>query len=229
MNEYKTTVSPNASADRREEHESHGRVLQKRRTRQALLEAANRLRARGTVPTIEDVAAEAQVSRATVYRYYTAVDSLVADALFQADMPVQDLFDANMTAPVDRALAVERYVNDLLSADEIGLHLIVRNFVDNWLNSDPSDRTPRPGRRLPLLDSALAPFRTRLGARRLRCLRNALTLTIGTEALIAMRDVCLLSKGEARETLRWAVAALVHQAFLETPQGKIKTRGGKQG
>jgi hypothetical protein len=162
-------------------------------------------------------------------RRFPAVDSLVADALFQADMPVQDLFDANMTAPVDRALAVERYVNDLLSADEIGLHLIVRNFVDNWLNSDPSDRTPRPGRRLPLLDSALAPFRTRLGAKRLRCLRNALTLTIGTEALIAMRDVCLLSKGEARETLRWAVAALVHQAFLETPQGKIKTRSGKQG
>ena len=228
MSQYKTAVSSKARAVRREEHESHGRVLQKRRTRQALLEAANRLRARGTVPTIEDVAAEAQVSRATIYRYYTAIDSLVADALFQADLPEQELFDPDMTTPADRVLAVERYVNDLLSADEIGLHVIVRNFVDNWLNSDASDRTPRPGRRLPLLDSALAPFRTRLGSRRLRRLRNALTLTIGTEALIAMRDVCLLSKGEARETLRWAVAALVHQAFLETQHGKIKTRIGKQ-
>jgi AcrR family transcriptional regulator len=187
-----------------------------------LLEAANRLRARGTVPTIEDVAAEAQVSRATIYRYYTAIDSLVADALFQADLPEQELFDPAMTAPVDRVLAVERYVNDLLSADEIGLHVIVRNFVDNWLNSDPSDRIPRPGRRLPLLDSALKPFRSRLGSRELRRLRNALTLAIGTEALIAMRDVCLLGKREARETLRWAVTALVHQAFLETQHGKAR-------
>jgi len=227
MSKYKTTVSPNASADRREEHESHGRVLQKRRTRQALLEAANRLRARGEVPTIDDVAAEAQVSRATVYRYYTAADSLVADALFQADLPARELFGANMTDPVKRALEVERYVNDLLMADEIGLHVIVRNFVDNWLSGDPSDRTPRPGRRLPLLDSALEPFRTRLGARRLRRLRNALALTIGTEALIAMRDVCLLTKEETRETLRWAVAALVHQAFLEIPHGRITQRGSK--
>jgi len=140
MSEYKTTVSSNARVVRHEEHESHGRVLQKRRTRQALLDAANRLRARGTVPTIEDIAAEAQVSRATIYRYYTAIDALVADALFQADLPEVELFDPTMTTPVDRVLAVERYVNNLLSADEIGLHVIVRNFVDNWLNSDPSDR-----------------------------------------------------------------------------------------
>src|SRR3982751_3242893 len=111
MTEYKTTVSPNATTVRREEHESHGRVLQKRRTRQALLEAANRLRGRGIVPTIEDVAAEAQVSRATVYRYYTAVDSLVADALFQVDLPAKDLFGSEATDPIERALAVERYVN----------------------------------------------------------------------------------------------------------------------
>jgi len=225
MSEYKTTVSSNARVVRHEEHESHGRVLQKRRTRQALLDAANRLRARGTVPTIEDIAAEAQVSRATIYRYYTAIDALVADALFQADLPEEELFDPTMTTPVDRVLAVERHVNNLLSADEIGLHVIVRNFVDNWLNSDPSDRIPRPGRRLPLLDSALKPFRSQLGSRELRRLRNALTLAIGTEALIAMRDVCLLSKKEARETLRWAITALVGQAFLEKQHGKNRNRG----
>jgi AcrR family transcriptional regulator len=227
MSKYKTAVSSNARVVRREKHESHGRVLQKRRTRQALIDAANRLRARGTVPTIEDVAAEAQVSRATIYRYYTAIDTLVADALFQADLPEDDMFDATMTTPVDRALAVEHHVNNVLSADEIGLHVIVRNFVDNWLNSDPSDRIPRPGRRLPLLDSALKPFRSRLGSRHLRRLRHALTLAIGTEALIAMRDVCLLSKRETRETLRWAVAALVNQAFLEKESGKIRNRGQK--
>jgi hypothetical protein len=42
-----------------------------------------------------------------------------------------------------------------------------------------------------------------------------------------MRDVCLLSKKEARETLRWAVTALMHQAFLETQHGTIRNRGEK--
>src|SRR5436190_22221929 len=128
MSKYKTDVSSRARVVRREKHESHGRVLQKRRTRQALIDAANRRRARGTVPTIEDVAAEAQVSRATIYRYYTAIDALIADALFQAELPEEELFDATTTTPVDRALAVEHHVNDVLSADEIGLHVIVRNF-----------------------------------------------------------------------------------------------------
>ena len=43
MKEYKTAVSRKASPYRREQHESHGRVSQKRRTREALLAAAEDL------------------------------------------------------------------------------------------------------------------------------------------------------------------------------------------
>src|ERR1044071_8197615 len=132
MKQYKTPVSGNARILPYKNQETEGRVLQKRRTRQALIDAANRLRARGIIPTIEDVATEAQVSRATVYRYYRAVDALITDALFQPNLNPEDLFAESMTDPLDRTLAVERLVNDLLSSDEIGLHVIVRNFVDNW-------------------------------------------------------------------------------------------------
>ena len=46
------------------------RSNQKARTRQAIVRAAGALLARGDKPTLEEIAAEAQVSRATAYRYF---------------------------------------------------------------------------------------------------------------------------------------------------------------
>jgi hypothetical protein len=46
-------------------------------------------------------------------------------------------------------------------------------------------------------------------------LRNALALAIGTEAVLATRDVCGLGVADAREVTRWASEALVRQALLE--------------
>jgi AcrR family transcriptional regulator len=198
---------------------SLGRERQKRRTRKALLDAANRLLELGQVPTIEDVAAEAMVSRATTYRYYSTVDALVADAFFERRVPTaEELFDEKDLDPVNRVLTVEHVVNDLLTSDETSTHIIVRNFIDAWLSEEPGTRTPRPGRRLPLLDAALEPFRSQLGESRLRRLRHALALTMGTEAVLALRDVCGLDVDEMRSTARWAATALVKQAFEEAAQ-----------
>jgi AcrR family transcriptional regulator len=198
---------------------SLGRERQKRRTRKALLDAANRLLELGQVPTIEDVAAEAMVSRATAYRYYSTVDALVADAFFERRVPTpEELLDEEDLDPVSRILAIEHVVNELLTSDETSTHIIVRNFVDGWLTDEPGARTPRPGRRLPLLDAALEPFRSQLGGSGLRRLRNALALTMGTEAVLALRDVCGLDVDEMRATARWAATALVKQALEEAAQ-----------
>ncbi|RYF89895.1 MAG: TetR/AcrR family transcriptional regulator, partial [Caulobacteraceae bacterium] len=48
-----------------------GRSNQRRRTRKDLLEAAARLMKRGAKPSLEEIAEEAMVSRATAYRYFT--------------------------------------------------------------------------------------------------------------------------------------------------------------
>ncbi len=95
-------------------------------------------------------------------------------------------------------------------------HVVVRNVIDAWLADAPGNRAVRPGRRLPLLDAALEPLADALGRGRLLRLRNALALTIGTEAVLATRDVCGLDVDEAREVTRWASAALVRQALEET-------------
>ena len=58
-----------------------GRPNQKSRTRKDLLQAAGRLLKQGRKPTLDEVAAEALVSRATAYRYFPTPESLVLELL----------------------------------------------------------------------------------------------------------------------------------------------------
>src|SRR2546427_6605447 len=58
-----------------------GRVRQKARTRRLLLEAVDRLMEEGIVPTVEQAAAEADVSPATGYRYFPTQGTLLNAAV----------------------------------------------------------------------------------------------------------------------------------------------------
>lgn len=194
----------------------HGRANQKRRTRQALLDACTRLLAEGHTPTLAEVAEEALVSRATAYRYFPSIEGLVEEAFFELELPTpEQLFSEHVDDPLERVLRVEKELNDVLFAHEVSTHVVVRNVIDAWLTEAPENRIARPGRRLPLLDAALAPLADTLGPRSLARLRDALALTIGTEALLATRDVCALDPEDAREVTRWASAALVRQALQD--------------
>ena len=62
-------------------YEESGRTAQKARTRNALLDAARDLLAlNGEVPTVEDAAAAASISRTTAYRYFPSQAALLAAA-----------------------------------------------------------------------------------------------------------------------------------------------------
>ena len=77
-----------------------GRVNQKARTRQAIVRAAGALLSRGKRPSLDDIAAEARVSRATAYRYFPGLDALLSEAAVDLLVPDPDeLFDAR--APGD--------------------------------------------------------------------------------------------------------------------------------
>src|SRR5262244_3686734 len=56
------------------------RPAQRRRTRKAIVDATMALLARGGTPSVEEVAAAADVSRRTVYLYFPTFDQLLIDA-----------------------------------------------------------------------------------------------------------------------------------------------------
>ena len=193
-----------------------GRRNQKLRTRKALVDAANAFLARGDRPTLDAVAEAALVSRATAYRYFPSVDALLADAFFDQVLGEAVAAPAPETRdPVERVLQAETAVNDVMFANEVAVYVMTKLYAEYWLSGDESDRPLRPSRRLAFIDEAIAPFADRLGAAGTRRLRHALALALGTEAVIALTNVCGLSTDQARQVTRWAVAALVQQALAE--------------
>src|SRR3954449_11060609 len=61
------------------------RDRQTRRTRRALIEAADALFAEGRVPTVAAVAERADVARATAYRYFPSQEVLLLETTFLGD------------------------------------------------------------------------------------------------------------------------------------------------
>ena len=63
-----------------QEVRSGGREAQKRRTRAAIVAATRELVAAGRTPSIDEIAAAADVSRRTIYLHFPTLDHLLLDA-----------------------------------------------------------------------------------------------------------------------------------------------------
>ena len=90
-------------------------------------------------------------------------------------------------------------------------------YLDTWLRSHRSgDETPavREGRRMRWLDQVLEPLTSMTDDRKQR-LRAALALTLGSDSLVVMKDVCRLDDDEALDVLRWTAAAILRAALAE--------------
>src|SRR5690349_17069086 len=96
-----------------------GRQNQRRRTRKDLLEAAARLVKQGRTPSLDEVAEEALVSRATAYRHFPNVETLLIEASFDIAIPdANELFrDSREADPVARVQLVDKVLHDVVLAN----------------------------------------------------------------------------------------------------------------
>ncbi|HET8870924.1 MAG TPA: TetR/AcrR family transcriptional regulator [Aquabacterium sp.] len=197
--------------------DQEGRSNQKRRTRRALLDAALALCEEGRTPSFGDVAAKAMVSRATAYRYYSSVEELIQDAMFErAIRPLPSQYRPGKDDPIEAIGRAASTLNKLLMDDEVGLHVVERSFMSAWLENAPDARPPRPGRRLQYIKPIVDALNEQLPPAARKRLTAALTLTMGTEAVLALRDVAHIDVNDAMATSAWAAQALVRQALAET-------------
>ena len=204
--------------------DSQGRVNQKLRTRQALIEAAVALRDEGQQPTVAQVAERAKVSRATAYRYFPTVEALISETAADRDMPPLERIWRPGDDPVKGMGLAANALNKLLIEDEIGLHVMERSFMTVWLENE-SHEPLRPGRRLSYIEPIVDSMKDVLAPKARKRLKQALSIVMGTEALIAVRDVSGASTEESLDASAWAARALVRQALAEAEKTRRK-RGG---
>lgn len=189
------------------------RSAQRSRTRQAIVRAAARLLESGERPSLEEVAEAAEVSRATAYRYFPGLDALLSEAAVDALLPDPDEFFASdvPSEPLARLEAVDAVFDRACREREVPLRLMLARSLDRSVQPTEADVPLRQNRRVPAIEQALAPFDLD-PAQRAR-LVPALAMLIGTEGMIALTDVVGLDETQARETRRWAIAALLEKAL----------------
>jgi AcrR family transcriptional regulator len=170
------------------------------------------------------VADAAEVSRRTAYRYFPTQEQMLTEAVLETLRPAIEQAvekgrgpaqDEDPEARLDRAV---RTIQRTAAENESLLRTMVRLTV----SSPPDPRGPaqagvrrRGYRRIEWIELALEPVRKKLGKRRFERLVNALTVSIGIESLIVLRDLNGLSAEEAESVSRWMARTMLRSSLDE--------------
>jgi AcrR family transcriptional regulator len=186
------------------------------RMRRTMLDAAMRLMQDGLVPSISDVAEEAQVSRATAYRYFPTQSALVQAAVDEALGPILKWSSSSEDAE-RRVSELIQYSYPRMNDYEVPLRAALRLALDQWAlvhaGKLKAEEAMVRGRRIALLTSAVAPLRRQLGSVRTERLTQALSLVFGTEAFVVLKDIWRLDRESAEEVALWTCHALIRCAI----------------
>jgi AcrR family transcriptional regulator len=203
--------------------QQEGRINQKRRTRGAILAAAVELLEQGQRPTVAEVADAALVSRATAYRYFPTQEYLLFEAALESTRSDIDRELEENTLPEDPEARLEMLI-DALQKRIIDKEAAFRTMLKLSLEqsskevqygSELAQSRLRGGGRVRWIEKALAPVEGRFEEPDFRRLVAALSLCMGIEALIVLRDVCALEPEEAEEVSRWAARTLLRSSLAK--------------
>ena len=100
---------------------SNGRINQKAKTKSRILDETKKLLQKETPITLEDVALKSNISRATIYRYYSNVDLLIMEASLEISHKSPDEFyeDVKGKTLAEGLLYIQEHYNNFAQQNEI--------------------------------------------------------------------------------------------------------------
>jgi AcrR family transcriptional regulator len=188
-----------------------GRPAQRRRTRTAILDATMQLLRDGHTPTLDEIAAAAEVSRRTIYMHFPTLDQLILDASMGA-LAGKDV-GAEFAPDTGAAERVGTIVETLYDHAEEWLPL-GRRMVALTAANPPADGPKRGQRRVDWIERAVEPLRERLSDEQHDRLVSSLSIVLGWEAMIVLQDIRGHAPEREREVAAWASQSLL-RAILD--------------
>lgn len=183
-----------------------GRVGQKARTLQTMVDATQRLMAEGVIPTVEQAAERAGVSRATAYRYFRNQRELLAASYPIIDLP--SLLPADASGDVvERVTLVVRSILRSVVENETALRAQLRISLDE--GGKRTELPLRQGRRIGWFEDALSPVRSQMKPTEFRQLTFALAAVVSLEVLIWLIDLGGLSHQKAVDQIVWTARQIL--------------------
>ena len=187
------------------------RSNQRQRTREAILDGARQLMARGEPVTVAAAAGLVGVSRATAYRYYSDPQVLAVEAGLDLRVLPYAAVVAGTENLRGRLAAIAAYMTRLTLENEDSF----RQFIAHAAVTPDSGAAPRRGaRRVAYLHRALEEFPHDLPEARARRLVAQLSAATGIEALIAFVDIARIPRTQVP-----ALAAEMVEAILDRHLG----------
>lgn len=189
-----------------------GRARQKQKTRDRILSSAQQFLRRGEAFTLEDIAHDTSLSRASVYRYYSSVDILAREAGLDLQVQSPEALVASLQdrSPRDRVTGIQAYFNRLAITNEAAFRKYLSLVI-----TEASGPGKRGARRTKALRLALEHDDGGLSAEEKEKLVVIATALMGIEALIVTKDVCHLDNERAAAVLEWGLEKLIDGLLAE--------------
>ena len=200
-----------------------GRVLQKARTRDALVAATRQLLQDGVTPSVEQAADAARVSRTTAYRYFSSQRELLAATFphLEGGSLLGDHPPADVRARV--ALFAEKMTQSIL-ANEAEMRAMLRISLDPQV--PPHEVALRGGRRQIWVADALAPLRGSLPEPRFERLTLAIAAMAGIESYVWLVDVGGVDRQTAAAVIKSSCGALLEHELPDPLPGRLRPHEG---
>jgi AcrR family transcriptional regulator len=197
------------------------------RTYRLLLAEAMSLVRSGRVPSVAEVAVQADVSRATAYRYFPSRSKLISAVIGEGLAPVRN----TETAAKDGAQRLRELFEKtfpLFKENERHMRAALMLALEHEGLEHAGvleEEVFRRGHRCGILRRTAAPLRGRLGRAGFERLLKALSVIYGIEIYVVLKDIWGASDKEVEALARWMLDAIVGAALREA--NGHATRGGR--
>ena len=185
------------------------------RTRRLLIETAMKMFDSGAFPSITEVAAVAQLSRATAYRYFPTQSALVSAIVTETLSPMKswrpsqeevgDRVEELLTFAFPRMLEHEGTLR-------AALHLSLTQWAQSRSNDNPDKEKLARGNRKALLQHVIEPLHSELPPHLVERVVHALSLVYGSEIFLVMKDIWGCDNDQLQDIGKWIARAIIRQA-----------------